>query len=162
MLDIGFNIILIRSLKYDLRLRLLYDCYRMIFRRQVFLYNQNIKGDITRLGERENDQGILITFLNFQEENIEPLKNILYDINQNWKNKLTIEIFDAHKTIILKNLIMANEKLEFRALWNRQFKNKPEVLDIPKNIETVKKLTIEDFVIYSGALLSNSEVYISD
>ncbi|MBC7471803.1 MAG: hypothetical protein H7196_00855 [candidate division SR1 bacterium] len=134
----------------------------MIFRRQVFLYNQNIKGHITRLGERENDQGILITFLNFEEENIEPLKSILYDINQNWQNKLTNEIFNAHKTIILKNLIKANEKLEFRALWNRQFRNKPEVLDIPKNIETIEKLNIEDFIAYSSILLSNSEVYVSD
>lgn len=158
MIDIGYNIILTNSFSFDIRFVFLHDCYKFIFCRKIFEYDQDLQIYLNKFSVRKNDQGMLFTFLGFKEWEQKPILEIIEDLNKNWKMKLTREIFDNHKTIALKNLIKANEKLEFRILWKQKYKHYKEDIDIPNNLELMEKLTFEDFLNFSTNILSNSKV----
>lgn len=162
MVDLAYEIVLLKSCKFDLRLRLIYDCFSSILQTKASGYGGNMKFYTSKLYHIEYDPSMLFTFADLKESNIIPIFRIIEDISQNWQIYMTKEIFDNQKIIQINALKKVNEDIGMHKLWLRQYRSYPKVLNIPKNIKITKSLRMPDFLDFSNNLLSNSQILIRD
>jgi hypothetical protein len=161
MIDIGYVIPLNKKKKLDISNYILFDSFCMIFMRRLKDNHIYLKPEI-KIVTGDKGIGMLIIFLNYEEHKIEIVREIIDDINTNWSKYLTEDIFVANKTITLKNLIKADERLEFRLIWNKKQTKLYGVVQNPTDlIPKVSSLTFAEFSDYSSKILCNVMIEIT-